>query len=120
MSKRDILTPRRPGPSGAGLATRHRAGLLAVLGAAVILAQPGAAAADSMDPVALGNPCAGCHGTDGRSKGAMPTINGKSPRFIAKALKDFRDGKKPSTVMKRIAKGYTDAQIDALSKIYGK
>ena len=78
------------------------------------------AAADSMDPLMLANPCAGCHGTDGKSKGAMPTINGKSKSFIAKALRDFRDGKKPSTLMQRIAKGYSDAQIDALASVHGK
>lgn len=99
---------------------KHRALIMGAAGVAVALSLPGASLADSMDPVVLGNPCAGCHGTDGKSKGAMPTIQGKSPSYIAKALKDFRDGKKPSTVMMRIAKGYTDAQIDALSKLYGK
>jgi cytochrome c553 len=98
----------------------HRVGLLAALGAATLLSLPVASSADSMNPAALGNPCAGCHGTDGQSKGAMPTIAGKSADFIAKSLKEFRDGKKPSTVMQRIAKGYSDAQIDALAKMYGQ
>jgi sulfide dehydrogenase cytochrome subunit len=98
----------------------HRVGLLAVLGAVTLLSLPVASSADNTNPMALGNPCAGCHGTDGKSKGAMPTIEGKSVDFIAKSLKEFRDGKKPSTVMQRIAKGYSDAQIDALAKLYGQ
>jgi len=28
-------------------------------------------------------------------------------------MKDFRDGKRPSTIMQQLAKGYTDAEIDA-------
>jgi sulfide dehydrogenase cytochrome subunit len=98
----------------------HRVGLLAALGAVTMLSLSAVAFADSMNPAALGNPCAGCHGTDGQSRGAMPTIAGKSADFIAKSLKEFRDGKKPSTVMQRIAKGYSDAQIDALANFYGK
>ena len=98
----------------------HRVGLLAALGAVTFLSMPVVSSADSMNPAALANPCAGCHGTDGQSKGAMPTIAGKSADFIAKSLKDFRDGKKPSTVMQRISKGYTDAQIDALAEFYGQ
>lgn len=76
------------------------------------------AQADSMDMTMLANPCAGCHGTDGKSKGGMPSIAGKTARFISSALRDFRDGKRTSTVMQRIAKGYTDAQIDELAKYY--
>jgi sulfide dehydrogenase cytochrome subunit len=98
----------------------HRTTVVAALAAAAFLISPPPAAADSMDPLMLANPCAGCHGTDGKSKGAMPTINGKSKKYIADALKNFRDGKKPSTIMQRIAKGYTDAQIDALASVYGE
>ncbi|HJP23390.1 MAG: c-type cytochrome [Alphaproteobacteria bacterium] len=98
----------------------ERTSVVAALAAAAFIISLSPAAADSMDPLMLANPCAGCHGTDGKSKGAMPTINGKSKSFIAKALRDFRDGKKPSTLMQRIAKGYTDAQIDVLASVYGK
>jgi cytochrome c553 len=99
---------------------RHSFSLLAALGAAALLVLPAGSAADSMNAVVLGNACAGCHGTNGDSKGAMPTIATKSASYIAKSLKDFRDGKKSSTVMQRIAKGYTDAQIEQLAKLYGK
>ena len=30
-------------------------------------------------------------------------------------MRAFRDGKRPATVMHQIAKGYTDAQIDAMA-----
>ncbi len=63
----------------------------------------------------LSNSCAACHGTDGKSPGAMPTIHGKSASFINKALTDFRSGKRPSTVMGRHAKGYSDEEIKLIA-----
>ena len=55
--------------------------------------------------------CAACHGTDGRSPGAIPSINGKTSDFISQAMHDFREGKRPATVMGRHATGYTDEEI---------
>jgi sulfide dehydrogenase cytochrome subunit len=34
---------------------------------------------------------------------------------IASQMRAFRDGKRPATVMHQIAKGYNDAQIDAMA-----
>ncbi|MGD8526815.1 MAG: cytochrome C, partial [Thioalkalispiraceae bacterium] len=63
----------------------------------------------------LSNSCSACHGTDGKSPGAIPSINGKSSDFISKALKDFRQGSRPSTVMGRHAKGYSDEEIQLIA-----
>ena len=57
--------------------------------------------------------CANCHGTDGRSRGVIPAIAGQDKTYLVQQLKDFRDGKRPSTIMQQLAKGYTDAQIEA-------
>jgi cytochrome c553 len=57
--------------------------------------------------------CANCHGTDGRSRGAIPPIAGQDKAYLVQQLKDFRDGKRPSTIMQQLAKGYTDEQIEA-------
>jgi cytochrome subunit of sulfide dehydrogenase len=57
--------------------------------------------------------CANCHGSDGRSRGAIPAIAGQDKAYLIQQLKDFRDGKRPSTIMQQLAKGYTDAQIEA-------
>ena len=90
---------------------------LAILLAAAI---GGAAKAEMASSTVLANTCFSCHGTDGHSAGAMPTIAGKSPKFIASNLKEFRSGKRESTVMGRIAKGFSDAEIDALSQYFAK
>ena len=64
----------------------------------------------------LSNSCSACHGTDGKSPGAIPSIYGKSASFISQALTEFRDGKRPSTVMGRHAKGYTDEEIKLIAE----
>lgn len=60
--------------------------------------------------------CAACHGPGGRSPGSIPALAGLEPAFIATAMRAFRDGTRPATVMGRIATGYSDGQIDLLSR----
>jgi len=66
----------------------------------------------------LSNSCSACHGTDGKSPGAIPSINGKSARFINQALTEFRSGYRASTVMGRHAKGYTDKEIKLIADYF--
>jgi len=73
------------------------------------------AAAQNANPQLLTVSCSGCHGPSGRSPGAMPSLYGRTAPSIAEALRDFRDAKRPSTVMVRFAKGYTDAEIEAVA-----
>jgi sulfide dehydrogenase cytochrome subunit len=63
--------------------------------------------------------CAGCHGTDGKSSGIIPSIYGKSPDYIEAALKDFKSGARYSTVMGRHAKGYSDEEIHMIANYFG-
>ena len=60
--------------------------------------------------------CAGCHGTDGKSPGAIPSIAGKTADFIETALKEFGSGMRDSTVMGQHAKGYTDEEIKLIAQ----
>jgi sulfide dehydrogenase cytochrome subunit len=68
--------------------------------------------------VMLSNSCAACHGTDGKSPGAIPSINGKSSPFIVQTLHEFREGKRPATVMGRHATGYTDDEIQLIADYF--
>ncbi len=68
--------------------------------------------------VVLANTCFSCHGTDGRSVGAMPSIQGKPASYIELQLLAFRDGRKKGTVMNRIAKGFDSDEIKALSRYF--
>lgn len=70
----------------------------------------------------LATMCAGCHGTYGASAGpASPTIAGISEAYFVEVMKGFKaegDEMIPSTVMGRIAKGYTDEEIEAMGKYF--
>lgn len=76
------------------------------------------ARADMASAVVLANTCFSCHGPDGASAGAMPSIKGKPADFIETRLSAFRDGTLPGTVMNRIAKGFSDDEIKALSRYF--
>jgi cytochrome subunit of sulfide dehydrogenase len=85
---------------------------------AALLATPGAATAQSPDPDLgrnLAASCAMCHGTDGRSAGITESLAGRPKDEIAATVRLFREGKKPATIMTQIAKGYTDAQVEAIA-----
>jgi len=64
--------------------------------------------------------CAGCHGTDGHSPGAIPDISDKSADYIRISMEEFRSGKRESTVMGRQAKGYTDEEILLIAEYFEK
>lgn len=75
--------------------------------------------ADSTDPAMISHPCAGCHGTFGASAGdSMPTIGGQPKEFIKQVMLNYREGKRHSTIMQRLAKGYDDAQLDAIAGFF--
>ena len=71
------------------------------------------------DASMLANTCAGCHGTNGVSMGpAAPTIAGLSPDYFIETMQGFSSGEIPSTIMERIAKGYSEEEITSMSKYY--
>ena len=87
-----------------------------VFAAAVLAALP--AAAQDVQGRNLAAGCAICHGTEGRpaaKDSPLIPLAGLPRDHIATQMRAFRDGKRPATVMHQIAKGYTDAQIDALA-----
>lgn len=78
------------------------------------------AAAQAPNAALIAANCAVCHGQGGSGAGDIAKINEQSPKQIADNMRAFRDGKKPSTIMNRITKGYSDAQIDAVANLLGK
>lgn len=78
----------------------------------------GAAEPTALRGLAMANACTACHGPDGRSQGAIPSIDSLSAEDFALALKAFRAGTRQSTVMNRIARGLDDAEIDATAAYF--
>jgi cytochrome subunit of sulfide dehydrogenase len=64
--------------------------------------------------------CAICHGTQGKAAPNAPLIPlaGLPRNHIATQMRAFRDGQRPATVMHQIAKGYSDAEIEAIAGWY--
>ena len=62
--------------------------------------------------------CANCHGTDGRSRGAVPSLAGRDKGELIRQMREFRDGTRPSTIMQQLARGYTDAEIEAAAAYF--
>jgi sulfide dehydrogenase cytochrome subunit len=87
-----------------------------------VAAAPAAVAQSSVDTVVLAGPCANCHGTDGRSPGQIVSIAGRPEAVLLEQLKAFKSGNPPpgTTIMNRIAKGYTDEQLAALAAHFSK
>jgi cytochrome c553 len=85
---------------------------------ATLIVAPAIAAAQGNYPHAgrdLAASCAICHGTNGVNAGGMPNLAGQPASYLAMQLRDFRDGKRPATIMHQIAKGLTEEQIAAVS-----
>lgn len=95
--------------------------LAAALAASVIgLGISGAAKAES-DVSVLAGTCFNCHGTEGRSPGAIPTIAGQPYAVLLAQLQAFKAGEAPgATVMTRLARGYSDEQIEALARYFSE
>ena len=69
----------------------------------------------------LANTCAGCHGTDGASTGpATPSIAGNSEIYMVDTMNAFKSGERPSTVMGRIAKGYSEEEFKLMGSYFAK
>ena len=95
--------------------------LLAAL--SVALASPAQAQRRGKGPAVdgemLAQSCMACHGFAGASVASpMPIIGGQSEGFIIESMKFFKDGSRPSTIMGRLAKGYSDAEIAAMAKYF--
>ncbi|MDP3482022.1 MAG: c-type cytochrome [Sulfuricella sp.] len=89
--------------------------------AASTLAMSTAVIAAPASPAMLSHACAGCHGTSGASAGpSMPALAGQSKVAVVESMQGFKSGERPSSVMGRLAKGYTDADFDAMGEFFSK
>jgi len=95
---------------------RSRQYLAFALALAALALQP-AAARDIASGELLGQNCAACHGTDGREfNEAMPPLAGMETEQFIRAMKDFREGRREGVVMDRVARAYSDAEIEAMAE----
>lgn len=97
---------------------RHRLQLMLLISSSMLC---GTALADTPSASMLANTCAGCHGTNGSSVGpASPTIAGISRDYFIETMEAYQKAERPSTIMTRIAKGYTEKEIKLMADFFSK
>lgn len=85
---------------------------------AAMLFAAAAGAADEHPGRYLAANCTGCHGTQGRSEGGMPSLAGLDRSYLLNAMSEFRDGARAATIMHQHAKGYTEAQLELMADYF--
>lgn len=87
--------------------------------ALVLTAAPSAWAQSPNQARNLAATCFTCHGNEGRSVGGIPpSLAGQDRNYLLQAMKDFKEGKRPATIMHQHAKGYTDQQLEAIATYF--
>jgi sulfide dehydrogenase cytochrome subunit len=77
----------------------------------------GSALAATPAPVGASS-CSGCHPPNARVGTPVPQLVGQNASQIVAAMTAFRAGTRPSTVMDRIAKGFSEAETQAIADWY--
>ncbi len=63
--------------------------------------------------------CAACHGTNGAlAAEAFPPLAGMEKSTMTRVMQEFRDLKRPSSIMSHIAQGYNDAEIERIAEYF--
>ena len=86
--------------------------------AAIGLASIAAAVVASAEPPAGAAGCSGCHPVSSRITSPVPRLIGLDRAAVVRAMQDFRSGQRAGTIMDRIAKGFTDDEIQAIAAWY--
>jgi len=87
-----------------------------ILAVAMMMAVPALALGDSPAGAAS---CLGCHPAKA-DDGPVPALAKLPAQQIVTAMLAFRSGTRPATVMDRIAKGFSDEEIDAIARWYAR
>jgi cytochrome subunit of sulfide dehydrogenase len=91
-----------------------------VVAAVIACGSIAAATVASAEPPVGAAACSGCHPSSARGPSPVARLAGRDRAEIVKAMHDFRSGERAATVMDRIAKGFTDAEIQAIAAWYAE
>lgn len=95
----------------------HKKTTLALAGM-IGFALSGVAGAADIHTRTIASTCMSCHGPDGKSLGAIPSVAGLPKDYFVKAMQDYKSGKRIGTIMKKHAAGYTDAEFEAMGEYF--
>jgi cytochrome c553 len=86
--------------------------------AATVLLSMTAAFSGSLDSPVGASACSGCHPPSSSAVTSVPALAGRDAQEIVTQMLAFRSGQREATVMGRIAKGYSEAEIEAIAAWY--
>jgi cytochrome subunit of sulfide dehydrogenase len=67
----------------------------------------------------MAHSCAACHGTHGQlGDEYFKPLAGMPVAQFVRTMTDFREGKRPSTLMGHVAKGFTDADLQGMGEFF--
>ncbi len=92
--------------------------LLAIAASTSPAASTSADAATSAHARNLAATCAACHMRAGAGIAAIPPLDGRVASDTVHKMRAFKSGTRAGTVMPQLARGYTDADIDAIARWY--
>jgi cytochrome c553 len=87
---------------------------------AVVMAPTVVLLAAPLGPPPGASSCSGCHATGSNVDTPVPRLAGRKAEDIVAQMQAFKSGQKPSTIMARIAKGFSDAEIRAIADWYAQ
>jgi sulfide dehydrogenase cytochrome subunit len=91
-----------------------------LLGAALTALCLGPAAAQTAPALLAAEGCIGCHGPQGAGMGPIAPLAGRDQAELVAAMLAFRANERPGTIMGRVARGYTDAEIAAIAAHFAR
>ena len=92
--------------------------LIAGLLGAGLLGAAGTVVASDAHTRVIASTCLSCHGADGKSKSAMPSLAGIDKTYFVTQMKAFKSGERPASVMHRHAPGYTDQEYEKMGEYF--
>jgi len=88
---------------------------------AIALAAMAATSTYAAEPTGemMAGTCAGCHGTEGKlGTVEFVPLAGLSEDEFVRAMRDFKSGKRPSTLMGLVANGFSDSEVRAMARYF--
>lgn len=89
--------------------------LLPVLASALLAGTGGVAPVRAADAPPGASSCTGCHAPQRIADSVIPRIAGRKAGDIVQFMREYRSGAWPSSIMGRIAKGFDEAQTEAIA-----
>ncbi len=64
--------------------------------------------------------CLSCHGPNGAGAGGVPVLAGRDRAELVALMAAFRANERPATIMGRITRGYTEAEVIASAEYFAR